>query len=88
MFGHHHNKFNSIFNVESKFEPAVVEQVQDEDGEVYDQLKIEKKTKSKPKYLPGQKLLRHLNKANQKKKEKELDMNQLESSIANVLRLF
>ena len=86
------NTFKSIFTVASNFEPATVEEVVDaETGDIYNELKIEKKTKKTPKYLPGQRLLRKLTKDAKKNKEKEsemLNMEQLEQTVAHVLRLF
>ncbi len=91
LFKQQPNTFKSIFKVQSTFQPAVVEEVLDaETGEIYNELKIEKKTK-KPKYLPGQRLLKRLAKDAKKNKDmdkEKLNMKQLEHSIAHVLRLF
>ena len=85
------NSFKSIFAVASNFEPATVEEVVDaETGEIYNELKIEK-PKPKKKYLPGQRLLKRLAKDSKKNKDmdkEKLNMEQLEHSIAHVLRLF
>ena len=85
------NTFKSIFTVASNFEPATVEEVVDaETGEIYNELKIEKPKPKKPRYLPGQKLLKRLakDKKNKDMDKEKLNMAQLEHSIAHVLRLF
>ena len=89
MFNRNRPKFQSIFSCKRQFEPAVVVEEIDEDGQVFEELKPIKK-KKEPKYLPGERLLLKLNKQNKPKKKEpvHIDIGKVSTSIRNVLKLF
>ena len=89
MFNRNRPKFQSIFSCKRQFEPAVVVEEIDEDGQVFEELKPIKKKKG-PKYLPGERLLLKLNKQNKPKKKEpvHIDIDKVSTSISNVLKLF
>ena len=90
MFNRNRPKFQSIFSCKRQFEPAVVVEDIDEDGQVFEELKPLKKKKKGPKYLPGERLLLKLNKQNKEKKKSpvHIDIDKVSTSIKNVLKLF
>ncbi len=89
MFNRNRPKFKSIFSCKRQFEPAVVVEEIDEDGQVFEELKPIKKKKKGPKYLPGERLLLKLNKQNKPKKDPaHMDIDKVSISISNMLKLF
>jgi hypothetical protein len=90
MFNRNRPKFQSIFSCKRQFEPAVVVEEIDEDGQVFEELKPVQKKKKGPKYLPGERLLLKLNKQNKEKKKDpvQIDIDKVSTSISNVLKLF
>ena len=91
MFSRNNDKFRSIFACQKEFTPAVVVEEIDEDGNVYEELKIKKKKPKASKYLPGQRLLLKLNKQKHDKnklKPNTPDMNKITKSVNNLLKIF
>ena len=64
------DSFKSIFSPTSTFKPAEIVEEIDDDGEVYETVIEKKKSKKKSKYLPGEKMLKNINKTKLKKKVK------------------
>ena len=76
--------FHSMFSSKRDFAPAKV--VMEDEQEVV--VPIEKKKKKEVRWLPGERLLIKLSKDKKKKIERQVDMQQIENSMQNILRLF
>jgi hypothetical protein len=93
MFARNNDKFRRIFSCQKELTSAVGVEEIDEDGNIYEELKIEKKKPKVPKYLPGQRLLLKLNKQKHDRikldqKSNTPDVNKITNSVNNLLNIF
>ena len=93
----HQQTYHNPFRARCVIQPAIVEEVVDDEGYVEEIVKPIKRESRR--YLPGERLLKRLNKDRERKRkkdrssredgdEKELDLDSIERALNNIVREF